>query len=219
MTGHRPPERWPEGIVSRVDDKPGVVALTFDDGPNLTSTAAVREVLNSYEARGTFFEVGRALEAEPSIALDLDRDGHLIANHSHTHSLAAWLSPNDQELADSQDAFGRLLGKRPAFFRPPFGLITRATRRQLDERGMTCVTWNVAVQDWKLEDPSEIARRVLQAIGPGAIVLLHDGHNGEVAADRRVIVDALPTILEGMRGMSLEPVRLDDLLETPGYLP
>ena len=218
MNPDRAPAQWPAGIVHRVEGKPGMVALTFDDGPNLTSTAQVREVLNSHGARATFFEVGKALASEPSLARDLLDDGHVIANHSHSHSMAAWLSPGNDELVRSQAAFARHLGIRPTFFRPPFGLITRETRQHLEDSGMTCVTWDVAVEDWKLADPAEIARRVIDAVQPGSIVLLHDGHNGEVSADRRVIVEALPAILEALASRGLSPVGLDDLLDTSPYL-
>jgi peptidoglycan/xylan/chitin deacetylase (PgdA/CDA1 family) len=83
---------------------------------------------------------------------------------------------------------------------------------------MTCVTWDVAVGDWKLDDAQEIARRVLDAIRPGSIVLLHDGHEGDVTGDRQAIVDALPVILEGLKQNSLQPVGLDVLLERAPYL-
>lgn len=218
MTTQPVPPRWPAGIIDRIDDKPGMVALTFDDGPNVTATAHVREVLNSYGARATFFTVGKALDIEPALSRDLLRDGHVIADHSYSHSLAGWLRPGDGELAASATAFARHLALRPAYFRPPFGLVTRETLRLLDVRGMTCVTWDVAVEDWKLDDAPEIARRVLDAIRPGSIVLLHDGHEGDVTGDRQAIVDALPAILDGLRQRSLQPVGLDVLLEKAPYL-
>ena len=218
MTAHSTPPRWPAGIVDRVDGRPGMVALTFDDGPNVTATAQVREILNGHGVRATFFEVGKALESRPSLALDLLRDGHVIANHSHSHSLAAWLSRDDDDLSRAQDAFAQHLGVRPAFFRPPFGLVTRETRQRLKEHGMTCVTWDVAAEDWKLDDPAEIARRVLEAVRPGSIVLLHDGHDGDVTGNRHVIVEALPAILAGLAARSLAPAGLDDLIETRPYL-
>ena len=210
--------QWPEGIVSRVEDRGTVVALTFDDGPNTTATARVREILNSHGVLATFFTVGKALEQEPGISRDLLRDGHVLADHSYSHSLAGWLSPGDDELTQSQQAFSRHLGVRPAYFRPPFGLVTRTTLQHLNEHGLTCVTWDVAVEDWKLDDPAEIARRVLEAIRPGSIVLLHDGHDGDVTSDRDVIVKALAAILDGLSQRSLEPVGLDTLLERTPYL-
>jgi peptidoglycan/xylan/chitin deacetylase (PgdA/CDA1 family) len=209
---------WPEGIVSRVEDQPGMIALTFDDGPNVSATPLVREILNSHGALGTFFTVGKALDAEPALTLDLLRDGHVIANHSYNHDLRTWLSPETDELAISQDVFGRRTGVRPVYFRPPFGLLTRDFRRRIEAAGLICVTWDVAVEDWRLDDAAEIARRVLDAARPGSIVLLHDGHEGDVDADRTVIVDALPLILAGLRAKSLEPVGLDTLLEKRAYM-
>jgi peptidoglycan/xylan/chitin deacetylase (PgdA/CDA1 family) len=110
------------------------------------------------------------------------------------------------------------VGVRPAFFRPPYGLLSRDMLRRISAIGLTCVTWDVAVEDWSLTDASEIADRVLELARPGSIVLLHDGHDGDVNGDRSVLVQALPAIVEGLRDRSLEPTGLNTLLETKAYL-
>ena len=53
---------------------------------------------------------------------------------------------------------------------------------------------------------------------PGSIILLHDGIDGNIGADRSVILQALPLIIEGLRERGLQPVRLDELLGRRGYL-
>jgi peptidoglycan/xylan/chitin deacetylase (PgdA/CDA1 family) len=218
MAGERLVKKWPAGIVDRVEGRKGVVALTFDDGPNVPATSEVREILNGYGVRGTFFTVGKAVDAEPDVCRELLSDGHVIANHSYSHSLSAWLSPEDDDILGCQRAISRQLGVRPAFFRPPYGLLSRDMLRRISGNGLTCVTWDVAVEDWSLTDASEIARRVVENAGPGSIVLLHDGHDGDVSGDRSVLVEALPAIIEGLRARSLEPRGLDTLLETKPYL-
>ena len=57
------------------------------------------------------------------------------------------------------------------------------------------------------------------ATKPGSIILLHDGIDGTVHADRSVLLTALPLILDGLQERGLQPVRLDQLLGKPGYVP
>ena len=218
MQSSLPNPAWPEGVISRVEDRGRMVSLTFDDGPNVPATSHVREILNSYDAHGTFFIVGKAVEIEPGVCQGLLQDGHTLGNHSYSHSMTAWLSPSDEEIRNSQRVISQRLGVLPAYFRPPYGLLSRDMLRHIDANRMTCVTWDVAVEDWTLDDASEIARRVLHAIRPGSIVLLHDGHSGDVTGDRTALVGALPMILDGLRERSLDPVALDTLLETRAYL-
>ena len=80
------------------------------------------------------------------------------------------------------------------------------------------MTWSVSAGDWATNDPALVASRVLRRARPGSIILLHDGLDGRITADRSVVVAALPRILEGLKARGLTPVRLDDLLGGPGYL-
>jgi peptidoglycan/xylan/chitin deacetylase (PgdA/CDA1 family) len=83
---------------------------------------------------------------------------------------------------------------------------------------MRMVTWDVSATDWATGDAALIARRVLARVRPGSIIDLHDGLDGKVAADRTVVVRALPLILAGLDARGLRPVRLDQLLGVRGYL-
>ena len=73
----------------------------------------------------------------------------------------------------------------------------------LDDRGMTMVTWDVSAGDWATRDGALVAKRVLDKVRPGSIILLHDGIDGNIGADRSVILDALPRILDGIRARGL----------------
>jgi peptidoglycan/xylan/chitin deacetylase (PgdA/CDA1 family) len=192
--------------------------LTFDDGPNATATLGVRDALDRAGVKGTFFTVGRALDARPDISRALLDDGQLLGNHSYHHDSWRWLDPRYPELARTQHAFARRLGVCPAFYRPPHGQHTPFMAFDLHRSGMTMVTWDVSAGDWATNDPSLIARRVLRKARPGSIILLHDGLDGHVGVDRSVLVRALPAIIDGLRRKGLQPVRLDVLLDRPGYL-
>ena len=83
---------------------------------------------------------------------------------------------------------------------------------------MHAVTWDVSAKDWVETDGATVARNILANVKPGSIILLHDGIDGTVTADRTVLVKALPLILDGLKAKGLTPVRLDELLGQPGYL-
>jgi peptidoglycan/xylan/chitin deacetylase (PgdA/CDA1 family) len=194
------------------------VAITFDDGPNATATLAVRDILDRAGVKATFFLVGRALDARPDIAEALLDDGMLLGGHSYSHDSWRWLDPGYPELDRSLDAFRRNLGVCPYWYRPPHGQRTPFMGRLITERDMEMVTWDVAAGDWATTDASLVARRVLDHVTDGSIILLHDGLDGHVDADRAVIVAALPLILDGLRAKGLQPVRLDELVGGPPYL-
>jgi peptidoglycan/xylan/chitin deacetylase (PgdA/CDA1 family) len=213
-----PTVQWFGHIVTHGDRSSPRVALTFDDGPDDPFSLELSAILDRHGVKGTFFEVGKAIDARPDIARALNADGHLLGNHSYHHDYWRWLDPRYPELDRTQDAFERQIGKCPAFFRPPHGQRTPFMLAHASDKDMTTVTWDVSAGDWSSHDASAVARKILDQVRPGSIVLLHDGLDGTVTADRSVLVEALPMILDGLQAKGLQPVRLDELLGRPGYL-
>ena len=194
------------------------VAITFDDGPNPPYTLQISGILDRYGVKGTFFTVGKALDARPDVSKALLDDGQLLGNHSYNHDAFRWLDPRYPELGETQAAFKRTLGVCPALYRPPHGSHTPFMAKVVEDHGMKMVTWDVSAADWATSDGALVAKRVLDKTKPGSIILLHDGIDGNIGADRSVILDALPLILDGLRARGLKPVTLDKLLGVPGYL-
>jgi peptidoglycan/xylan/chitin deacetylase (PgdA/CDA1 family) len=193
------------------------VALTFDDGPNIGATEKVMAILDSHGAKGTFFEVGKAIDAQPQITRALYADGQLLGNHSYHHDEWRWLDPRYPELERTQAAFRRAIGTCPVLYRPPHGDRTPFLAQVVRDHHMHMVLWSASAGDWATQDAQLVARRILAGARPGAILLLHDGLDGNPDADRGVLVRALPLILDGLRAKGLAPVRLDRLLGTPAY--
>jgi peptidoglycan/xylan/chitin deacetylase (PgdA/CDA1 family) len=216
--GNDPTVQWFGHVITHGDRGDRRVALTFDDGPDDPFSLRVSAILDRHGVKGTFFEVGKAIDARPDIAKALYADGHLLGNHSYHHDYWRWLDPRYLELDRTQDAFQRRLGICPAFFRPPHGQRTPFMLAHASSKNMVTATWDVSAQDWSAHDGATVARKVLDQVRPGSIVLLHDGLDGTVTADRSVLIDALPIILDGLKAKGLEPVRLDELLGRPGYL-
>jgi peptidoglycan/xylan/chitin deacetylase (PgdA/CDA1 family) len=213
-----PTSSWFGTLISHGPRSASDVALTFDDGPNGDTTLATAAILESHHAQGTFFVVGRAVRAQPDVVRALVSRGHLVANHSQTHGLWAFLAPGYPEFNEAESAILDATGLCAGFYRPPRGAHTPLLAREVERHGARVVTWDVGVADWNAKDPAELASRVVDAARGGSVIVLHDGFEGRPGVDRQVLLDALPTILDRLTRKGLRPVRLDVLLNRPGYI-
>lgn len=212
-----PSAKWTGGVTHGPRDR-NAVALTFDDGLNGKATLEIARVLEEHQVTGTFFVIGRTLTTQVDVAKTLVAHGHLLANHSYEHETALLTDTKYRDLGRAQRAFARTTQQCPRFFRPPHGVHTPGMSMAVHRAGMELVNWDVEVKDWRETDADRLAANVLQRTRPGSIVLLHDGRDGRLGAERDVILRALPKIIEGLRARGLAVVRLDQLLGKPGYL-
>ena len=220
-TGANNPDlSWFGKVDNLVPNAHGKVALTFDDGPNEHYSLQVRDILDRYGVRGTFFMVGKAVDARPEIAKQMMEDGrHIIGNHSYHHDYWRWLDPTYPELDATQKAIKDAVGVCPRFFRPPHGQRTPLMEKQVSDDDMRTVTWDESGADWDSHDAQLVADRIIRRARSGSIILLHDGYDGDVVSQQpKVLVQALPKIIEGLRAKGLEPVGLDKLLGVSPYL-
>ncbi|MGE0227104.1 MAG: polysaccharide deacetylase family protein [Dehalococcoidia bacterium] len=207
-----------EAGVTRGPASSPVVALTFDDGLNGATTRSVASMLEAAGMRGTFFVVGQTVEGQADLGRELIAHGHAVANHSFDHRRAGPDDDGYDQLERTQAEIRRFLGVCPRYFRPPYGTETEQTRAAVRAAGMRTVLWDVEVGDWSETDASRLASNVLGKVRAGSIVLLHDGGEGRPAADRSVLLAALPMILDGLRARGLTSVGLDELLGESAYL-
>jgi peptidoglycan/xylan/chitin deacetylase (PgdA/CDA1 family) len=191
------------------------IALTFDDGPCSGHTEPILDILRHHNVKATFFVCGQNVERSPEILRRIQREGHATGNHSYSHRFPFFRScaffPREIDL--TQETIEKVTGKRPKFFRPPFGARWLGLHPVLKARGLSLVNWSDTGYDWKL-DAEGIVRETLDTLGPGSIILLHDGRRtyppGKV--DRSPTVKALPAILEGAMKAGFTFVTLDELL-------
>jgi peptidoglycan/xylan/chitin deacetylase (PgdA/CDA1 family) len=183
------------------------VALTFDDGPS-PYTGKILAILARFQAPATFFVVGAQAEIFPDLVGRELRAGMAVGNHTYDHPY----QPPFAQLArtvirsevDRAQAILERLGVRSVLFRPPGGTVSPFVLRAASAHGMRVVLWSVDARDWVPgSTPAQIARRVLRAIGPGSIVVMHDG-----GGDRSATVRALPAIIAGIRERGLRLVAL-----------
>jgi peptidoglycan/xylan/chitin deacetylase (PgdA/CDA1 family) len=161
-----------------------IVALTFDDGPNVRTTPRVLDVLERDHIRATFFVVGRAALRYPELLRRMLRDGDEIGNHTQTHAHLNFLltqSAIGREIDAAQSAISAVTGRPARYLRPPFGARDYAAIDAARRRGLRVVMWTAMLGDeaQPIAD-RELARRLVSQVHDGAIIVLHDGDQGRV---------------------------------------
>jgi len=203
--------RWRASVVYRVPTKEKVVALTFDDGPHPQFTPEVLNLLAQYHVKATFFMIGKRMEQYPEIVREVAKQGHIIANHTYTHPHDIELDTRGQvkrELEGCEQVIERLTGKRAHLFRPPRGLIDSTVFMVAEEEGYRTILWTVSADHHDAPTPQLMAKRVLQHIRPGGIILAHDG----TFCTRWKDVAATPLIIEELRRQGYWFVIIPELL-------
>src|SRR5438067_13346803 len=160
-------------------DKPEVW-LTIDDGPSPAHTVAMLDLLDRFNARATFFVIGRRAEQYPHLVTEILSRGHEIANHTYSHPSGTFWFASPRRIGLEIDLCAELLragpDRPPRFFRAPVGLENLFVHPELERRRMALVGWSVRGLDTGRRDPAQVARRSLRATQPGAIIVLHEGH-------------------------------------------
>jgi peptidoglycan/xylan/chitin deacetylase (PgdA/CDA1 family)/outer membrane lipoprotein-sorting protein len=196
----------------------GVVALTFDDGPDPEFTPAVLDALDAVGAKGTFFVVGSRVAAAPEVARGIVERGHQIGHHSYDHQWTKMFSRARlrEDYERGARAIREAAGVVPRFFRPPVGIVAPEVLDMVASAGATVATWSVRPFDGRINDAPEVRRRVASKISAGDIVLLHDGslRPGRVPP----AVAALPGILDDLKARNLRSVTLAEMTGTAAYL-
>ena len=178
------------------------VALTFDDGPNPNTTPIALELLKKYNAKGTFFMVGKAVAGNEEIIKQVVAEGHQIGNHSWSHPLLTKISLEQakSQINDTTEALKKASGQDVHIMRPPYGGINAAIQAAVDQ---SFILWDVDTLDWKNRNTASIMKEVRKA-RPGSIILMHDVH--------QTSINALPTVLQYLTEQGFELVTIDELM-------
>lgn len=191
-------------------DDPNQLALTYDDGPNDAATMQLLDVLARHHTRATFFMIGRFVRQRPEIARAVHAAGHLVGNHTMTHPWLAWQSDRviREELRGCNDTLEDVLGAPVRYLRPPHGARRPAVFHAARELGLTLVQWNVIGNDWAPIGADGVLRRVQRGLeaarakSTGANILLHDGFDQRMGADRSATVEATDRLLSSAQAQS-----------------
>ncbi len=146
------------------------VFLTFDDGPTPEVTEWILEELARYDAKATFFCLGRNVELYPELYERIVAEGHRVGNHTYSH-LKGW-GMNVEEYVDDVDRAAGVMGG--SLFRPPYGRIAPVQSRALAPR-YRIVMWNIISRDYNRSlSPRTCLENVIRHVRPGDIVVFHD---------------------------------------------
>lgn len=187
------------------------IALTFDDGPNEV-TLLVLDVLKKYNAKATFFCIGKNIETHPDILKRALEEGHTVGNHTYSHSPFFDFYDKDQVIAEikrTDDLIESVLGKKVNLFRPPYGVTNPSIRRALAVTKHKTIGWNIRSFDGGIKNEKFIFDRIIKRIKPGGIVLLHD-----TAIQTVSVLEQLLTFLQ-KKNYAVVP--LDELLNIKAY--
>ena len=159
------------------------VWITIDDGPSPAHTRAMLDILAQFDARATFFVVGKYAETHPHLITEIVTRGHSVANHTHTHPSRTFWCASARRIRREIDHCAehlRTTPERPAqFFRAPAGMKNFFVHPALARRGLALIGWTVRGLDTVKQDPVKVAERVEKHARPGAIILLHENHYTE----------------------------------------
>lgn len=184
------------------------IYLTFDDGPTPGVTEFVLDQLNQYDAKATFFCIGKNVETNLSLYERIIAEGHTTGNHTYSH-LNGWKTTNDEYLRDIDKAAETIKSR---LFRPPYGRIRKFQLFNLI-RGkkylFTPVMWHVLSGDFDPQTkPEQCYLNVVNNATSGSIVVFHDS---DKAYPR--MSDALPKVLAFFKakGFSFEALKEAEL--------
>lgn len=197
--------------VYGVETDKKVIALTFDAAWGADKTQGILDVMEQYGAKGTFFLVGFWIDKYEKETKAIAEAGFDIGNHSRNHLNMPKLSENEikNEIEYVNDRVFDLTGKKPKYFRAPFGDYSNKLMTSLEELNMVGVQWSIDSLDWKGLSAKQIYERVVPKAKSGDIVLFHNNSDH--------VIDALPLVLSALKGQGFEFVILSQLVHTEGY--
>ena len=152
------------------------IALTFDDGPS-EQTAAILNVLKNHDVPAAFFLKGENITNHRKIVRRIIDENHVIGNHSFSHNVKFTLLSRKavmEDLIDAADTINKTTGKKPLFFRPPFGVTNPEMAMAVAKLGYTTIGWSLRSFDTRSSNPDRLLNKLKQKTKAGDIVLLHD---------------------------------------------
>ena len=190
-----------------------LVALTFDDGPNTTTTMQVLDLVEQYGITASFYVVGNNINEESEKSMQRAvRLGCEIENHSRTHSAMPELTAEEiaAEIKYTSDKIEAATGRKPKFFRPPYIALNDVMFDTID---LTFICGNGA-EDYNDEVSAEVRyEKIMSQVSDGTIILLHD------AEGNFRTVEALKMIIPKLLDEGYEFVTTSQLFERAGVTP
>ena len=159
--------------IWEMETKENILYLTFDDGPHPVVTPFVLDILKEYNAKATFFCIGKNVANQTDVYQRIIREGHAVGNHTFDH-LNGWKTSDEKYLQNISEAQQIIHSN---LFRPPYGRITKFQIRQLSARAfkLKTIMWSVLSGDFDPDLPiEECYLNVASNSKAGSIIVFHD---------------------------------------------
>lgn len=187
------------------------IAITFDDGPDSKITPEVLNILDDFNAKATFFCIGKNVEKNKELLKLIDKNGHLIGNHTWSHDRWFDLFSATKMKADIEKTNGLIfetINKKIKLFRPPYGVTNPSLRKATKGFSFHNIGWSIRSLD-TVNSAEKTFERIKKKLSSGDIILFHD--------NREHILEILKLFLEYAKNESYEIVRIDELLNIKAY--
>ena len=193
-----------------VDVNRPMVALTFDDGPVRQNTLLALELLNKYDAKGTFFMLGFRMERNPDVVLEVLNGAHEVGSHTYNHPYLTKKGTNlNYQYSKNQEIMQEITGGEASIelLRPPYGSVDKNVKQTSP---YPLIMWSLDTRDWDTLDAQATHDNIMSNVQDGDIILLHDLHESSVESLRTVVpalIDAgyqLVTVSELMEARGIE---------------
>ncbi|KJD32119.1 polysaccharide deacetylase [Tamlana nanhaiensis] len=201
-----------KSVLSNAKTSKKAVAITFDDGPNSQFTPQVLALLNRFNAKATFFCIGKHAENHPDILKQIIGDGHTVGNHTYSHSNNFGFFSTQKvisELKKTNTIIENFTGLKMNLYRPAFGVTNPNISKAVKVLGLTSVGWNVRSLDTTSRNSGTVLNRITKHIKAGDIILLHD------TSEKTLIV--LEQLLLFLQQKNLASVTIDALCDLKPY--
>lgn len=178
-------------------------ALTFDDVPDIRYTPLLLDGLKERNVRASFFLLGEKVEQYPELVERMQKEGHLVGNHTYHHVQLNKLNETKarEEILKTNNLIYETTGVYPLYLRPPFGAWKKNLELCVE---MLPVFWTIDTLDWKVQNTEKIVHTVQEQIEDGAIILMHDEYDTSVEAALQVADD--------LKAQGYELVTVDQLI-------
>ena len=194
----------------KYDPDKKIIALTFDDGPSTADTngtSDLLDVLEQYDSRATFFCVGNNINDKSGPLLKrMVELGCEVGNHSYDHAQLTKLDAKGvhDEIDTTNELIKKYSGRDCRIIRPPYG----AADNDIVPANVSqpFIMWDVDSLDWKSKNEAAILTEIQREVKNGSIILMHDIH--------AETVNALPKVIDYLKGQGYDFVTIPDLLDT-----
>ena len=201
-----------ESFHSNKNSTENHVAITFDDGPNATFTPKVLALLRQYDAKATFFCIGKNAESHPNLIKKIIADGHTIGNHTYSHSDTFGFFGTKKVIAELLRTIAvikKISGKKMNLYRPAFGVTNPNIKRAVKMVNIQSIGWSIRSLDTTKLPKETILNRITSNVSKGDIILLHDTNAKTIAV--------LEQLLLFLQHNNIRSVTVDQLLDIEVY--